>query len=102
MRLDMSGKDLSLVPKSVLDMRETQTLDLSVNNLKRLPNTLWQLPLRELNLSHNPSLGRVLLSVLREAARCPHLTRLELRDVLRKGRFCGVSVCPRGGNHASF
>jgi len=81
-RLDMSGNDLILVPNAVLSMRETQFLDLSVNNLMQLPKELWTLSLCELNLSHNPLLGRVLLSALREAAQCTQLSKLLLRDVV--------------------
>ena len=66
-------------------MHETESLDLSVNNLQRLPKGLWTLPLRELNLSHNPGLGRVIKSILKEAAQCTDLTILRLRDVARKG-----------------
>ena len=82
---NMSGKDLSLVPDSVLDMHETQCLDLSVNNLQRLPKGLWSLPLRELNLSHNRALGRALLLILQEAASCTGLEKLWLRDVSEEG-----------------
>ena len=81
--MDMSGKDLSLLPKCVLDMSNTTCLDLSVNNLQRLPDELWRLPLHELNLSHNPSLGRTLLSALGEAARCTTLKKLLLRNVIK-------------------
>ena len=84
-RLDMSGNDLILVPNAVLSMRETQFLDLSVNNLMQLPKELWTLSLCELNLSHNPLLGRVLLSALREAAQCTQLSKLLLRDVVTDG-----------------
>ena len=84
-RLNLSAKDLSLVPDSVLGMQETQRLDLSVNNLQRLPKGLWTLPLRELNLSHNPGLGRDILLILKGAARCTDLTILRLQDVARKG-----------------
>ena len=81
----MSGKDLMLVPQCVLDKDDTTSLDLSVNNLQRLPTTLWALPLRELDLSHNHSLGRLLLSVLAEAAGCTGLRSLWLRDMVPPG-----------------
>jgi len=83
--MNMSGKDLALMPECVFEMGDTEVLDLSVNNLRRLPSKLWALPLRELNLSHNPCLGRVLLPALREAARCTSLEILELRDVVTEG-----------------
>lgn len=83
--MNMSGKDLSLVPDSVLDMDDTHCLDLSVNNLQRLPKGLWSLPLRELNLSHNRALGRALLLILKEAASCTGLEKLWLRDVSEEG-----------------
>ena len=77
-----SNKDLSLVPKIVTDMENTAYLDLSVNNLKRLPAALWTLPLHKLDLSHNRYLGRALMSVLESAARCRTLKELLLRDIV--------------------
>ena len=47
--INFSGKDLELVPKCVIDLVGTEILDLSVNNLKRLPNDLWNLPLHTLD-----------------------------------------------------
>ena len=79
--LNMSRKDLSLVPNSVLSMRETQHLDLSVNNLQQLPGELWTLPLTEINLSHNPGLGPVILPILQGASSCTSLKILRLQDV---------------------
>ena len=70
-------------PKCILDMKNITCLDLSVNNLQRLPDELWGLPLYELNLSHNPSLGRTLLSSLDEAAGCTTLKKLLLRNVTK-------------------
>ena len=83
--INFSGKDLELVPKCVIDLVGTEILDLSVNNLKRLPSDLWNLPLHTLNVSYNPSLGRVLLLVLDGAARCKSLQQLRLRAVMGQG-----------------
>ena len=83
--INFSGKDLELVPKCVIDLVGTEILDLSVNNLKRLPNDLWNLPLHTLDVSYNPSLGRVLLLVLDGAARCKSLQQLRLRAVMGQG-----------------
>ena len=68
-------------------------LDLSVNDLQHLPSELWRLPLIELNLSHNTSLGHVLLPALEEAAQCTHLKVLKIRDVETTGETHGC-----GGN----
>ena len=87
--LNMSGKDLELVPQCVIDLVDTKILDLSVNRLKRLPSDLWNLPLRTFDISYNPSLGRVLLSVLEGASQCTSLQELRLRAVVRQG---GVRV----------
>jgi len=65
-------------------MPSTEWLDLSVNNLQRLPSEVWRLPLRELNLSHNQSLGRTLLKIIEQAAQCEKLEILRLRDVVKK------------------
>ena len=83
--LNMSGKDLESVPKCVLDLKDTEMLNLSVNNLQRLPSDLWNLPLRTVDLSYNPSLGQALLSVLKGAAKCVNLQKLHLRAVVGKG-----------------
>ena len=83
--INLSGKDLSLVPNSVISMRQTECLDLSVNNLQRLPKQLWSLPLRELNLSYNHYLGRGMLRFLKEAGCCTTLKKLWLRDVSTTG-----------------
>ena len=87
--LNLSEKALALIPKYVIDLHNIEILDLSVNNLQRLPNELWNLPLRKLNLSHNPSLGRVLLLVFKGAARCVHLQELCLQDIIETGVACG-------------
>ena len=60
----------------------------AVNNLIRLPSDLWNLPLRTLDISQNPCLGRVLLSLLAEAARCVTLQELRLRAIMGKGAAC--------------
>ena len=83
--LTMSGKDLGLIPKCILDLHDIELLDLSVNNLQRLPSDLWKMPLRTLNLSYNQRLGRVLVSVFKGAAQCLSLEELHLRAVVAKG-----------------
>ena len=95
LHLDMSGKDLSLVPQCVLDKDDnTASVDLSVNQLQRLPTELWKLSLQKLNLSHNHRLGCLLLSVLAGAAQCIHLRSLWLRDVVAEtGVFCQNRRC---------
>lgn len=87
--LDMARKHLYLVPQNVLNMHNIEELDLSVNDLRVLPTELWDMPLRVLNLSHNPCLGRVLLSALKEAKRCTRLQSLLLRDVVPDGAIRG-------------
>ena len=78
----MSGKDLELIPKCILDLHNIELLDLSVNNLQRLSSELWKMPLRTLNLSYNQRLG---LSVFKGAAQCLSLEELHLRAVVAKG-----------------
>ena len=85
--LNLSGKDLALIPRFVIDLDKTEILDLSVNKLQELPSGLWNLPLRTLDLSYNPRLGRVLLSIFKGAARCSSLKELRLRDVMGAGRM---------------
>jgi len=85
--LNMSGKDLDSVPKCVLDLQDTEMLNLSVNNLQRLPSDLWNLPLRTVDLSYNPCLGQALLSVFTGAAKCVSLQKLHLRAVVGKGQM---------------
>ena len=80
----MSGKDLESIPKCILDLHDIELLDLSVNNLQRLPSDLWKMPLRTLNLSYNQRLGRVLVSVFKGAAQCLSLEELHLRAVVAK------------------
>ena len=43
---------------------------------------LWELQLNEVNLSQNPRLEHVLLSVLEDAARCPTLKTLRLQAIV--------------------
>ena len=82
------GKDLAVIPNNVIYAKKTKRLDLSNNNLQQLATELWNLPLRELDLSHNPHLGWILVEALKEAARCGSLEILSLRDIVATGSWC--------------
>ena len=91
--LDMSGKDLELLPQFILDLKDVEVLNLSVNKLRRLPSDLWHLPLRTLSLSYNPNLGKSFWSILKGASQCMNLHQLCLRAIVEKGGRGVFLVC---------
>ena len=87
--LDLSSKDLELIPLLFISRaKNLKNLDLSKNNIFRFTNDLWELPLREINLSYNKPLGTKLVSILTAASKCITLNKILLRGMRKEGCIC--------------